>query len=246
MTALLSPFDLDQRLIDLAERREAAFRQLAEIQSGTFVASERSIEELKSELPAEIERIDGELREYAQLSSRGERAAKLAQADKLRSWMRHLKTMQEAALEEAALMKKRAESFGSTLSWVKSLVGEFMMASETKKLEGAHGLIALRSNGGVEPLEIYDSSLIPDDLCDVTLTVQYSQFRQWIDLCRNDSRVKVSALVPSNTRIREALAKPCPQCMDHPMADCDACAGTGRASVPGVRLVARGQHVEVR
>jgi Gp157 protein len=252
MNTLLSPFDLDQRLIDLAERREEALRTLEEIQRRVFVADENTINRLQAELPAELTSIDAEIASYAALSRQGERAVRMAQVDKLRAWLLHIKTMTQLAYDEAKRQHQRAQTFKSQGEWIKALLGEFMVANETKKLEGAHGTIRLRGNGGLEPLEIYDASLIPDELCDKTVTLPLSIWRQALSELSNGTLRQVAAVAveskiePSAVRIREALAKPCQECLGHPMADCDACSKTGKAIVPGARLATRGEHVEVR
>ena len=67
--------------------------------------------------------------------------------------------------------------------------------------------------------------------------------------------VVVDGPMPSNARIREALGKPCEMCRGRIMVDteaanggtlCGHCGGTGKASVPGARLLPRQSHVEVR
>ena len=49
-----------------------------------------------------------------------------------------------------------------------------------RKLEGHSGAIYLKGNGGRPGVEVYDESLVPDDLCTVTVTMPMDV---WKNLC---------------------------------------------------------------
>lgn len=119
--------------------------------------------------------------------------------------------------------------------------------------------------------EITDEVLVPDELCTVTVTMPADV---WSAICRDRITVDASGgkfalwsisgqfgnplpRTPSLSLIGEALAKPCGKCEGTgtklPFAEeyedrepCSECAGSGHASVPGVRLAERGSHVEIR
>lgn len=100
---------------------------------------------------------------------------------------------------------------------------------------------------------ITDAALIPDELC--TFTLQFSLDKSpslfLLSYARSIAAMNLELKlerVPSNERIRAALAQPCPVCegegwiLDNTFPDdgevrahCEWCGGTKTASVPGVR-----------
>jgi len=107
---------------------------------------------------------------------------------------------------------------------------------------------------------ITDAALVPDELCDVTVTMSALIWPALLGLAHevaaismHDDRalkadleaIKVGPRTPSNERIRAALQQPCPECNGSGMVPqvgeeiiCPECDGTKTASVPGARLEA--------
>ncbi len=114
-------------------------------------------------------------------------------------------------------------------------------------------------------ITVTDAALIPDELCDVTVTMSAELWRslaEHVYECSHtgefDGRFYkiIPARAPSNERIRAALQKPCPRCEGTgnvrvngatvEINICPDCHGTKTASVPGARLEPRGESVVVR
>ena len=140
---------------------------------------------------------------------------------------------------------------------------------KSKKLEGRTGALYLKANGGKQAVEIHDESLVPDELCTVTVTfpsalwnVLVYRVKEMIPTLPDPERakaifseMKVSPRVPSLSLIAERLTGACKICggsggvnshHEEPKAACPECGGSGRQSVPGARFAERGNHVEVR
>jgi hypothetical protein len=123
---------------------------------------------------------------------------------------------------------------------------------------------------------ITDPALVPDELCDVTVTMsaqQYARLCCAIDFSKPkwaEPSMRTGQRVPANERIREAMGKPCPKCggegvccvvsgqqpsicgcglphdKDKQRFVCPECNGTKTASVPGTRLEPRSESVVVK
>jgi DnaJ-class molecular chaperone len=70
------------------------------------------------------------------------------------------------------------------------------------------------------------------------------------------TQIKHVGLIPSNARIRAALAEPCAECSgtgkkmpsgpsDAPVEECPICHGTGKRTIPGAKLEDRGEHLRL-
>lgn len=112
-------------------------------------------------------------------------------------------------------------------------------------------------------VEVYDETLVPDELCTVTVTMPADIWKRMsISLAAftdidEDVFTRMIASVrsaPSLSLISDRLSEACPKCnrsgavADHEGSalDCPECGGSGKASVPGARLKPVGQHVEVK
>jgi hypothetical protein len=85
----------------------------------------------------------------------------------------------------------------------------------------------LKGNGGVEPLEIADETMIPSDCKRATIQMPADEWEGMREHMLDIGMTLISEKVEiDNEAIREALAH-----------------GDG---VPGARLLPRGQHVEVK
>ena len=118
------------------------------------------------------------------------------------------------------------------------------------------GGLRIQGNGGVQPLEV-DVALVPIEMSRVTVTMPAVSWEAIEDEVRRDAAgtVKSSFYEPDTERIREALAQrvPCPECKGMPYAfstpdgKCPQCASVGTIpnTVPGAKLLERGEHLRV-
>jgi len=116
----------------------------------------------------------------------------------------------------------------------------------SRKLEGSTSSLILKGNGGLEPLEVYDEALVPDEYCTATITMSMNDWNALFDAA--GSPVLVGSSVQrsvNNAAVRKALAKNCWLC-EGKGGDCNACGGSGKQGVPGARLQERGSHLEIR
>ncbi|MFZ1007179.1 MAG: hypothetical protein WAN65_10100 [Candidatus Sulfotelmatobacter sp.] len=183
--------------------------------------------------------------------------------DPVRRYIRFCVSAEVEAKEEAERQRARAHMWAARRDRLKAFVFEFMQQwgwkeGKPRKFESATGSLSLRGNGGLQPLTVYDASLVPDEMQDMHVTMTFAQF---IELRRTvwqkyQEGIKVDGPHPSNERIRAALAKPCPACKGTGDADltayggknepCPECNGTKTASVPGARLEPRGESLVVK
>ena len=185
-------------------------------------------------------------------------------ADGIAAYLRGCDVMAGAARDEAIRQTKRQQTWLARKDCLKAFVYDTMNSFGVRKIEGKTATLSIRGNGGVQPLTVYDASLVPDELCDVTVTM--SAF-EWSVACRELFRGSAhgerifreskTVRTPSNERIRAALAKRCQFCVrpgwysDHEEFGpggrrCDGCGGTGHELVPGARLEERGESVVVK
>ena len=182
--------------------------------------------------------------------------------DPVRRYIRFCDLAETEAREEAQRQAERARMWAARRDRLKAFVLEFMQQwgwkpGKPRKFESPTGSISLRGNGGLQPLTITDATLVPDELCDVTVTIPFDLLPT-VTLAIYDYRsaeIKAGPRAPSNERIRAALQKPCPSCggigivSGSPRLDrviCSECHGTKTASVPGCRLEPRGETVIVK
>lgn len=178
----------------------------------------------------------------------------------------------EGRLKALAIEKDRISrainSESSDLALLKRYIADVIELSPEprkgpKKLVGSTHTLTLTGNGGVQPLEITDESLVPNEYCQWEGWLTDTAYNWLID-CFGDQGGKLKRVV-SNELVREALEQACGGCdgkgfvnpdgsavnaFEGSDADrflsCPQCDGTGRAGVPGARLVERGRHVTVR
>lgn len=185
--------------------------------------------------------------------------------DGIRAVWAHLEMVADAAGDEVKRQQDRKRVALAQLDRLKTgvqCVMEMMPWREGKprKIEGQRGALYLKANGGKQAVEITDEALVPDEYCTVTVTMPQPLWDRIAATSGEDFiGTRVGSRVPSLSAIAAALEKPCPECHGLPLArdsraltgaqvevTCRACGGTGKAGVPGARLAARGQHVEVQ
>lgn len=200
---------------------------------------------LASDPVEDISAIDGEIIKYFQ--------KEVAKADAIIPLWRHFETTAATARAEAARLKAYAEDLEGQLEHMKLRVKEVMVQFDKKVIPGSTGRLMLKGNGGSAPIQIQEE-MLPDELCKWEGTIYGHEWSMAPDHWKQRPGVKMKRL-PSNTKIREALAKPCETCggtktqlarEGNGEEPCQACGGTGKAGVPGARLLERGKHVEVK
>lgn len=193
----------------------------------------------------------------------------VVKVDNIRSFWRHCELMRDAAKAEAETQAQRAKAWGSRLDRLKETCRSVMETipfptGKPRKLEGRTGSLLLKANGGKQAVEISNESMVPDELCTVTVTMSAALWNAAAVFFAEDLvGTKVGPRTPSLSLIGEALAKPCAKCAGLPTCrdssdpvlrvagmqvetKCPECGGSGCAGVPGARLAERGQHVECR
>ncbi len=168
------------------------------------------------------------------------------------------------ARAEIDRLKKIAAHYEAMEARLKDYVGSIlerqpMPKKGCRKLTGSDGSqLILKGNGGLQPLEITDPAMVPDDCVRLVGSIPLLVWRALLDEAGID-RVRGADFLKTidNAAIREALAQPCPVCegtgdtLDASdergsSEPCPTCGGSGKNAVPGARLLERGSHVEVR
>ena len=180
--------------------------------------------------------------------------------DGIRGWWRHCEMMSVTAAEEAKRQAARGKAWGARLDRLKAMCCSVMDAAGLKKLEGSTGTLILKGNGGRQPVIVTDAMMVPDEYCEVTVTIAAAAW-EWLQEMAVTMKppgepltVRVGPRTPRLELIRAALEKVCPGCNGSPQnavskelgMTCGSCGGTGLQGVPGAYLEARGQHVECR
>ncbi len=116
----------------------------------------------------------------------------------------------------------------------------------SRKLEGSTASLVLKPNGGLARLEIQDENLIPDECCIAEVRMPW---RMWTEkrltYLRGELECIKAKRLPSNEAIRKAMEAPCWAC-EGKGGDCASCGGSGKAGVPGARLLERGATLQIK
>ena len=249
--------ELNLSLYHLAEGGDLLelFEMRAEMEASrlTAVGSE------PAEITRQIEVVDEQIAAYM--------AALPAKVDSVRHVWKRIEVLITEAADEVKFQSRRGQHLKEDLERLKDYCQRCMELIEWKpgkprKLEGHSGAIYLKGNGGRPAVEVYDESLVPDDLCTVTVTMNATS---WAILASDDAygsalRKCQAPRVPSLSLISARLSEACPKCAGLPMCrdsqkfgnlmqvdvTCSECGGSGKASVPGARLKPVGQHIECK
>lgn len=216
---------------------------------------ERELHELletwqSAETPEAISTAEQAIQAYA--------AAEVRKVDGIRRYINACSAQATAANQEAHVQVNRQHAWEARRDRLKAFCFDVMKSFGVKKLEGATGSLSIRGNGGVQPLVITDSALVPDELCTVTVTLPVDRWNATVAGMRKppfDAQplhpsIQVAPRVPSNSRIRAVLESPCDRCNGAPAVgskdECQFCDGTGKTLVPGARLDPRGESLVVK
>lgn len=204
--------------------------------------------------------IDAQLKQYF--------GALPQKVDAVAAVLRFMDSQVQLATEEVARLNARRRSIESERERLTEYVKGVLAAlpepkgkTKTKKLEGKTATLALKPNGGQQPLDIQEE-LVPKEYMTATVVLPYLV---WEELLNNypgplpdDVRPRVT-VQPSNSAIRKALEENCWDCsgkghIDDPTESgagvgqyaCPACGGTGKQGVPGCVLQPRGATLQIK
>jgi hypothetical protein len=250
----LSLYKIETALSDLMQIRDEAFDNL------TIAQAEHS-EDVQQAWVGEIAKIDQAIREYVK--------REVSKVDGIRAVWKTLQMLETNAAAEAELQHQRSLAYRRNLDRLKEACREVMESmpwreGKPKRIEGGTGSLLLKTNGGKQAVVISDESLVPDELCNVTVTMSADDWEYIVHQMKRNvpsvdrasdqeisGRFRVKREV-SLSLIGEALQRPCQECHGEAVDQsgtgfpCSACGGSGKAGVPGCSLAPRGSHVELR
>lgn len=165
----------------------------------------------------------------------------------------------EILAEEASRLAARANAAAAHVKRLKETALRVMKTFRVTELKTPQNTLRRCGNGGLSPLEIDEHfDLGSENAPYQNATITMSR-KQWMRLVHREmTEQEVSELernlkiTPDSEAIRKALAErvACPDCssMARPLPDgCRRCTGAGTLprTIPGVRLLPRGEHVRL-
>lgn len=162
--------------------------------------------------------------------------------------------------KEAARLLDRAKAARNDVARLKQTALTVMQKFDVKELSTPTNTIRRQKNGGVQALEIGSLPDVPAEYGIACITMPVLLWRETLRACSADLVNRIAAVTKerkeANTEaIREALKQriKCPKCKGERVGshnDPDQCmhcngAGTVPQTIPGVKLLERGEHVRV-
>ena len=197
-------------------------------------------EEMAEEKEA-TDAIDGAIAEYM--------AALPTQVDPVAHVLLTLESQEKLAAEEVARIAARRRRIASAAERLRRYCCNILLQlpkpkNGSRKLEGSTSTLLLKGNGGVEPLDVYDESLVPEEYCTATITMPWTQYVEIPSIHIGAAKVTRSI---DNAAVRKGIASQCWFCQGGPEKEgCGVCGGSGMHNVPGARLLERGHHLEIK
>jgi hypothetical protein len=169
-------------------------------------------------------------------------SAEVAKADGIARAVRQWNAMAAADKAEASRLRARSAALEARVARLKDFVRFAMEKSGKRRIEGKLSTLRLQAAGGKQGVDIHNPELLPDDLCEVSITATVRDWGtlEWAKL----KHFKIGERVPRLSAIAEALQQPCPACGGNPPL-CRVCGGTGRAGVSGASLRPRADIVVI-
>lgn len=170
--------------------------------------------------PEELAVIDQQIADWVKKEIR--------KVDGVHSYARFVESQIATADCEIKRLTRAKQHWENTLDRLKDVCLRVMELIEAKRLNGTAGrYLLVKGNGGRLPLTITDESLVPDELCDVTVSMPAKLWNR-VEFEVGPEYLAPARVVrtPNGDRIREALQ-------------------AGEA-VGGARLGERGTHLEIR
>lgn len=242
LTAGLTLYSLADDLVSLLDLRE----DMAENKEGTEAVDAAIAEYMQSLIPPKVDAVAHVL---LTLDSQTELAA--AEVQRLAARRRRIASAAERLRQYCCdvLAKLPAPKKGS------------------RKLEGSNSTLILKGNGGLQKLDVYEESLVPDEFKLATVALPLNLWLTLRETISEADRPKATVAVDEKA-VRKALDAPCWVCEGSGLsvepdafrmsagADgstcesfacaCPSCGGSGKAGVPGARLLERGHHLEIK
>jgi len=162
-------------------------------------------------------------------------AREVTKVDNIRAFVKHCELVANAAKEEAAVQTERQRIWEARRARVMEMARVTMEMAGLKRLEGRTGSLLRKANGGVQPVDVSNPEMLPEEYADVTVKMPLDV---WTELCEAMDAMPIWESVgpacpasachvaPNLTRIRETLLR-----------------GEG---VPGASLRPRGEHLECK
>lgn len=185
---------------------------------------------------------------------------------KVDSWaglIRRLEDEAEACAREATRLSDRAVAMKNRVTDLKATALFVMQRFDVKELKTPTNTLRRQVNGGLQALEVTERAALPMSMFNVAVRMDGETFVGFMEkmevesssMLRISSIMRAYALFEADTnRIRETLKQrvPCKRCggtgnTRPPMNVCEVCEGSGTIpnTVPGARLVPRGEHIRV-
>ncbi len=228
-------------------------------QSLTFYTIETELQELltlretaesEGSLPEELQAIDRQIEQYFEREVR--------KVDGIANAIHVYEHAAEAAQQEAIRIMARAKTLQSTADRIRENALRTMQLFGVKRLDTPMNRLRVCGNGGKEPLECEPVD-VPFTFLTATVRMPY---HEWLRLAAHIEEVPAFTITtgPDNDAIRAALKQrvACPECKgvgqsvnighSEPQLDtCQRCMGVGTVpnTVPGARLLPRGEHLRV-
>lgn len=188
-----------------------------------------------------------------------------AKVDSYAGLMLRLSDEQEAIQNRIDALKDRKRRSEAFLDRLKQNSLEMMQRFGVKELKTATTSIRRQGNGGVEELDVFDRPLVPRCYLTVSLKMNAEVFMSILSSLSEMSLTSgaqaatlhaAATFEPDNAAIREALKQrvTCPECkgVGAPWNNsgsivCARCQGVGTipATIPGAKLLERGEHIRV-
>jgi hypothetical protein len=239
----LSLYTIEDALLQLLEAREELRAEIAADPMHPDIDADAHGVRV-SAAAAELAEVEKALAEYV--------TREVRKVDGIHNYLWSAKVAYEAAREESARFAERARRIKDSSDRLKQLCCDVLAAAGKKRLDGTGGRYLLRKgNGGLQPLQVQED-VLPEELVDVTVRLPLNEWRALAARGIGVDRGKIVAREPANDRIRAALQEPCKRCGgigERPEVGpdpCIDCNGTGKATVPGARLLERGEHLECK
>lgn len=200
----------------------------------------------RSELIDHIERIGAEL---------------VTKTDACAGVLRRIDNEIDAVKAEVERLKAKRKAYERAGEWLRDYVLRVMQENKWPMLKTALNCLSIRKNGGKQALTVAEARLVPDYLCDLTITLSMVAWNVILENCTLTpaaigKRIVSTLRTPNNEAIRKALEQPCEECNGlrtvGPMyttgepVTCAVCGGSGKATVPGAKLEPRGVTLSVK
>lgn len=213
---------LSGQLFEMFEEREnilANLRQVSTASAQGAALDESDAESGNAECMAELKAIEDGIQNFV--------IAKAKEVDELRDPLIALETAVKICREAANRETNRAMVLQNRYDKLKDFIKvamEYLEASgywkpkQSKKVESARGFLRLQGNGGTQPVEITDETMIPAGLMNYTITMPGDM---WLAIERAIGTGPLLEMLahrskeskePSKSRIAEALSQPCQTC----------------------------------